>query len=43
MLWGLSRGIGTLALDGQIAPADADQLARDGAAAMVDGRLGDQS
>ena len=39
MLWGLAHGIGTLALDGQIDPAGADRLARDGAAAMVDGWL----
>ena len=39
MLWGLAHGIGTLALDGQIDPASADHLARQGAAAMIDGWL----
>ena len=39
MLLGLAHGIGTLALDGQITPADADRVARAGAAAMIEGWL----
>lgn len=41
MLWGLSHGIGTLALDGQIATQDAEHLARSGARSMIDGWLAD--
>lgn len=39
MLWGLSHGIGTLALDGQISTNDAEHLARIGARSMIDGWL----
>jgi AcrR family transcriptional regulator len=39
MLWGFAHGIGTLALDGQIAPADADRIARAGARSIIEGWL----
>ena len=39
MLWGLAHGIGTLALDRQIAAGEADALARGGAEAMIAGWL----
>ncbi|MBX9861059.1 MAG: hypothetical protein K2Y20_15930 [Sphingomonas sp.] len=41
MLWGLSHGIGTLALDGQIANDDAERFASIGARSMIDGWLVD--
>lgn len=37
LLWGLSHGIGTLALDGQLPPDGAPDLAYEGSLAMVDG------
>lgn len=40
MLWGLAHGIGTLALDRQIAVEDTNALARGGAAAMIAGWVG---
>jgi len=42
MLWGLAHGIGTLALDGQLPRQSAPSMARDGAAAMVEGWLSQQ-
>ncbi len=39
MLWGFAHGVGTLALDGQLKPADAAALASDGAEALIDGWL----
>lgn len=39
MLWGLAHGIGTLALDGQLAPHAAPDLARHAALAMIEGWL----
>lgn len=39
MLWGLAHGIGTLALDDQLARDAAAALAHDGAEAMIKGWL----
>ena len=39
MLWGLAHGTGMLALDGQIDPSSAPEVARQGAEAMIDGWL----